>query len=46
MIPASRYEVMICDNELLLATVAIAAHELVYTTCGVDELLLAGEEGV
>ncbi len=31
---------------LLLVAVAVAAHELVNATCGVDELLLAGEEGV
>ena len=30
----------------LLGAVAVAAHELVYAACGVDELLLAGEEGV
>ena len=30
----------------LLITVTVAAHELVYAACGVDELLLAGEEGV
>ena len=33
-------------GKLFLATVAVAAHELVDATCGVDELLLAGEEGV
>ena len=31
---------------LLLLAVAVAAHELVDAACGVDELLLAGEEGV
>ena len=31
---------------LLLGTVAVAAAELVDASCGVDELLLAGEEGV
>ena len=30
----------------LLGAVAVAAHELVYAACGVDEFLLAGEEGV
>ena len=32
--------------QLFFATVAVAAHELVYATSGVDEFLLAGEEGV
>ena len=30
----------------LLGAVAVAAHELVYAACGVDELLLSCEEGV
>lgn len=45
--PASLY--VFCRNEfglLFLATVTVAAHELVYAACGVDEFLLAGEEGV
>ncbi len=32
--------------QLFFATVAVAAHELVNATSGVDEFLLAGEEGV
>ncbi len=32
--------------ELFFATVAVAAHELVYATSCVDEFLFAGEEGV
>ena len=31
---------------LLLVAVAVTAHELVHAAGGVDELLLAGEEGV
>ena len=31
---------------LFLVAVAVAAHELVDATCGVDEFLLAGEERV
>lgn len=31
---------------LFLLAVAVAAHELVHATCGVDKLLLTGEEGV
>lgn len=30
----------------LLVAVAVAAHELVYAACGIDKLLLTGEEGV
>ena len=40
---------MISLNELrlqLFLAVAITAQELVYTTSGIDEFLLAGEEGV
>lgn len=32
--------------DLFLVANAVAAHELVDATCGIDELLLAGEEGV
>ena len=37
-----------CDSFrfLLLAAVAVAAAEFVDAACGVDEFLLAGEEGV
>ena len=35
-----------CRAGLFLAAVAIAAHELVDAACGVDEFLLAGEEGM
>ncbi len=34
------------SSKLFLATVAVAAHELVNATSGVDEFLFAGEEGV
>ena len=34
------------DEELLLGAVAVTAAELVHTTGGVDQLLLAREEGV
>ena len=34
------------DVELLLGAVAVTAAELVHTTGGVDQLLLAREEGV
>ena len=39
---------MVCvvRGRLFLFAVAVAAHELVDATCGVDELLLTGEEGV
>lgn len=31
---------------LFLATVTVTAHELINTTCGVNEFLFSGEEGV
>ncbi len=34
------------EDLLLLVAVAVAAHELINATSGVDEFLLAGEEGV
>lgn len=38
---------LIGDSPILfLLAVAVAAHELVHATCGVDKLLLTGEEGV
>lgn len=37
---------MVVPSQLLLAAVAVAAAELVDATCGVDEFLFAGEEGV
>ncbi len=43
LFPVSMEQLMRC---LLLVAVAVAAHELVHAACGVDELLLAGEEGV
>ena len=34
------------SRDLFLLAVAVAVHELVDAACGVDEFLLAGEEGV
>ena len=35
-----------CEKSVLFGAVAVTAHELVHAACGVDEFLLAGEEGV
>ena len=37
---------LLLDVVLFLLAVAVALHELVHATCGVDVLLLAGEAGV
>jgi len=35
---------LLLDVVLFLLAVAVALHELVHATCGVDEFLLAGED--
>ncbi len=42
--PAAKYTTL--QSVLFLVAVAVTAHELVHAACGVDEFLLAGEEGV
>ena len=43
MTPPDYFEM---PSGLFLVAVAVAAHELIYATCGVDEFLFACEERV
>ncbi len=40
------FRMLVLCRSLFFLAVAVTAHELVHTTCGVNELLLAGEERV